>query len=37
MNATAIHEKFIVKSASRSHCRIVVRLTDTTWYISQAP
>ena len=34
VKATAIHEKLIVKSASKSHCRMVVRLTDTTWYIS---
>src|SRR5215213_5019349 len=37
VNATAIHEKLIVNGACRSHCRTVVRLTDTAWYISYAP
>jgi hypothetical protein len=34
VKASAIQEKLRVKSRSSSHCRMVVRLTDTTWYIS---
>jgi hypothetical protein len=34
VNAMAIHEKLTVKRTRRSHCSTVVRLTDTTWYIS---